>query len=217
MATRDMRREFAQHELLEADADPDPIQQFAAWFEDAKEHVQGEWFEANAMTLCTVSADGQPAGRIVLLKEFDERGFVFFTNYASDKGDELAANPVASLVSYWGELERQVRITGCVSKIEEAESEDYFHSRPRGSQLGALISDQSALVERRESMYEKLAELEQEYADESKPIPRPPTWGGYRVAPRRIEFWQGRPNRLHDRLLYIRQDDGAWKIQRLAP
>lgn len=189
----------------------DPIEQFRRWFDEA---LNANLHEPNAMTLATASNDGKPSARIVLLKGCDERGFAFYTNYEGRKANDLDENPRAALVFYWGELERQVRIEGTVSRISDQESDEYFASRPRGSQLGAWASEQSQPAERRGSLEEKLRSLEAEYAD--REVPRPPFWGGYRVEPEAVEFWQGRENRLHDRLVY-RRTDGGWRIERLQP
>lgn len=166
------------------------------------------------MTLATADKDGRPSARIVLMKSFDEQGFVFYTNYDSRKGQELAENPRACLLFYWSPLWRQVRIEGAVEKVSEAESEEYFHSRPLGSKLGAWASDQSQPVESREQLEKQFEEFNSKFADN---VPRPPHWGGYRLRPDVIEFWQGRENRLHDRLRYTLQKDGSWLIERLAP
>lgn len=207
----DLRKEYIRAGLDESDADPDPIEQFRKWFDEA---LAADLHEPNAMTLATATPDGKPSARIVLLKGFDARGFVFYTNYEGRKGRELAENPRAALVFYWGELERQVRVEGRVWRVLEEESDAYYASRPRGSRLGAWASAQSRSVERRELVEERLRELEREYT--GREVPRPPFWGGYRVEPEEIEFWQGRENRLHDRLVYRRSSDG-WRIERLQP
>ncbi|AOM80390.1 pyridoxamine 5'-phosphate oxidase [Pedobacter steynii] len=208
---QNLRQEYRSAELAETDVESNPILQFKKWFTEA---VDAQIFEPNVMTLATANSDSKPSARIVLLKGFDEDGFVFFTNYDSDKGKDLAENPQASLVFFWAELERQVRIDGVVSKIDAAASTDYFHSRPIGSQIGASASPQSRVIPNRESLEEKVAELSTAYQD--KEIPRPLHWGGYLVEPTHIEFWQGRPSRLHDRLNY-QLVDGSWIINRLAP
>ena len=207
----DLRKEYIRAGLDESDADADPIEQFRKWFDEA---LAADLHEPNAMTLATATPDGKPSARVVLLKGFDARGFVFYTNYEGRKGRELAENPRAALVFYWGELERQVRAEGRVWRVLEEESDAYYASRPRGSRLGAWASAQSRSVERRELVEERLRELEREYA--GREVPRPPFWGGYRVEPEEIEFWQGRENRLHDRLVYRRSSDG-WRIERLQP
>jgi pyridoxamine 5'-phosphate oxidase len=207
----DLRREYASRALTEADAQDDPIEQFSLWFGEA---LKAELLDTNAMTLATASPDGVPAARIVLLKGFDEAGFVFFTNYESAKGRDLESNPRACLLMFWAVLERQIRITGRVSKTSAQESEGYFRSRPFESQIGAWASAQSRTVSDRAALETQYAQLAAKYA--GAPVPLPPFWGGYRVVPESIEFWQGRPSRLHDRLLYVRRD-GAWERRRLAP
>jgi pyridoxamine 5'-phosphate oxidase len=167
------------------------------------------------MTLATVGAEGRPSARVVLLRKLDERGFCFFTNYESRKGQELAQNPWAALLFWWGRLERQVRIEGQVERLSEAESDAYYHSRPKGSRLGAWASAQSQVIANRQVLEEKLAALEAEYAHTEPP--RPSFWGGYRLVPTLFEFWQGGPHRLHDRIRYLRQEDGSWQIERLSP
>ena len=211
-ALTDLRREYASHALSEDQADPDPIRQFTSWFDEA---VSAQLLDVNAMTLATVSSAGDPAARIVLLKGFDEHGFVFFTNYDSAKGRDLAATPRACLLFFWVELERQVRITGSVTKVATAESDEYFHSRPFESQIGAWASAQSTAVADRAALETRYAELSAQHTGQV--VPLPPFWGGYRVKPEQIEFWQGRPSRLHDRLLYLRQADGSWARSRLSP
>jgi pyridoxamine 5'-phosphate oxidase len=206
-----LREEYTRAGLKESDAYPDPIEQFRRWFDEA---LAADLHEPNAMTLATTS-DGRPSARVVLLKGFDERGFVFYTSYEGRKSRELEINPYAALVFYWGELERQVRIEGRVSRVSEEESDAYFAGRPRGSQLGAWASEQSRPVRDRGVLEERLRELEAEY--EGREVPRPPFWGGYRVEPETIEFWQGRENRLHDRLIYRRSESGGWKRERLQP
>ncbi|RMF23675.1 MAG: pyridoxamine 5'-phosphate oxidase [Cyanobacteria bacterium J083] len=208
----DLRRNYSQSELNENDVDSNPFKQFSLWFNQA---LEVKILEPNAMTLATASPDGKPHARIVLLKSFDERGFVFYTNYQSNKGKQLSANPHAALVFWWAELERQVRIEGKVNQVSAQESDAYFYSRPIGSQLGAWVSAQSQVISDRQILETKLAQLEQKYANQ--PIPRPPYWGGYRLSPESIEFWQGRPNRLHDRLLYRLVKPASWTIERLSP
>ena len=211
MSIADLRREFARARLDERDADPDPIAQFAKWFGEAQ---RAELPEPNAMTLATATPDGVPSARIVLLKRADARGFTFFTDYRSRKGQELEANPHAALVFHWGELERQVRLTGRVSRLPRAESEAYFRTRPRESRLGAWSSHQSAVLPGRDALEAKLREAEARYPGED--VPTPPYWGGFVLAPDTLEFWQGRAGRLHDRVRY-RRDGGAWRIERLSP
>jgi len=206
-----LREEYTGSGLRESDADPDPIEQFRGWFEQA---LAADLHEPNAMTLATATPGGSPSARMVLLKGFDERGFVFYTNYEGRKAEELEANPRAALVLYWGELRRQVRVEGGVSRLPDAESDAYFAGRPRGSQLGAWASEQSRPVSDRGVLEQRLRELEANY--EGHDVPRPPFWGGYRVEPETIEFWQGRENRLHDRMVY-RRSDGQWRRERLQP
>ena len=206
-----LRKEYTRAGLDESDAALDPIEQFRGWFDDA---LAANLHEPNAMTIATATPEGRPSARIVLIKGFDERGFVFYTNYGGRKARELEENPHCALVFYWGELERQVRVEGRVSRVSEGESDAYFASRPRGSQLGAWASEQSRSVENRSALERRLRELEREY--EGREVPRPPFWGGYRVEPETVEFWQGRENRLHDRLLYSRFVEG-WRVERLQP
>jgi len=209
---QDLREEYTAEALDIRDVRPDPVDQFRYWFGEA---MNARLPEPNAMTLATVSKEGKPSARIVLLKGFDAEGFVFFTNYNSRKGKDMAANRGAALVFLWLELQRQVRIEGTVSKIAAAESTRYFQSRPKGSQIGAWASPQSQSIRSREQLEEKVATLESEYVN-TEVLPRPDDWGGYIVRPHLIEFWQGRANRLHDRIQYTRQND-AWVIERLAP
>jgi pyridoxamine 5'-phosphate oxidase len=212
MSAKSLRREYARSSLSESDVDGDPIRQFQAWFEEA---VAAGLPDPHAMTLATATPDGRPSARDVLVRGCDERGFAFFTNYESRKGRELAANPFATLVFYWHDLERQVRIEGRVERTTAAESDAYFLARPREAQLGAWASDQSAVLPSREALEARLQEILRQFPDGD--IPRPPHWGGYRLVPEAVEFWQGRPGRLHDRLLYRRRDGGGWTIERLAP
>jgi pyridoxamine 5'-phosphate oxidase len=198
--------------LRRADLDPNPIKQFGLWFQRA---LAASLPEPNAMTLATASKHSVPSARIVLLKAFDENGFTFFTNYHSPKGQDLEENPRAALVLFWAPLERQIRISGRVSRVSKEISEEYFHHRPVGSQLGAWASRQSEVLESREALEKHLQEVSRQY--EGKIVTLPPHWGGYRVAPEMIEFWQGRPNRLHDRFRYTRIADHEWKIERLSP
>lgn len=207
-----IRKTYSQRTLTEENIDPNPIIQFEQWWQEA---TASEIDEVNAMTLATASADGMPSARIVLLKSFSESGFVFFTNYNSFKGQQLLENPKACLVFFWKELERQVRITGIVQKTSEEESDEYFLSRPLASQLGASISPQSTIIANREWLEQRYDKLEKENASVS--IQRPPHWGGFLVRPVIIEFWQGRPSRLHDRIEYSLRDNGEWKMARLAP
>jgi pyridoxamine 5'-phosphate oxidase len=207
-----IRKDYKLQTLTEKEVSADPFQQFGQWWQEA---IHSNLEEVNAMTLATASADGMPDARIVLLKGFDHNGFVFFTNYHSAKGQELLENPRASLVFFWAALERQVRISGLVSLTTEKVSNDYFNSRPEGSRIGALASPQSEVIESREWLEENESRLKKELS--GKMIPRPSHWGGYLVKPARIEFWQGRPSRLHDRILYTLQGNGHWTIERLAP
>ena len=207
----DLRKNYTQAGLLESDIVANPYEQFKLWFEQA---VAADILEPNAMTVATVTAEGKPSARIVLLKDFDDRGFVFYTNYNSQKGVELQNCPYAALVFLWGDLERQVRIEGKIEFVAASEATGYFHSRPVSSQLGAWASDQSTVIGNRSILEQKLQQLAAEYQD--RQIPKPPHWGGVRVVPQEIEFWQGRPSRLHDRLRY-QLVDGLWQIDRLAP
>jgi len=208
----DLRLDYNLEELLESETSADPFIVFKQWLERA---VSSGRLEPNAMTLATISPEGKPRARMVLLKDFDPLGFVLFTNYHSAKGQELIANPNAALVFWWGELQRQIRIEGTVEKISEEESDNYFFVRPWESRLGAWASNQSEVISGRDILEKRLTELKEEYA--GREVPRPPHWGGFRLIPSLIEFWQGRPSRLHDRLCYYRQEDGSWQRQRLAP
>jgi pyridoxamine 5'-phosphate oxidase len=235
MSLADLRREYNLAGLRRKDLDCDPMVQFQRWFDQARGarasgHLRKffvrlyksllmiggvEMVDINAMTLTTVDGEGKPSARVVLLKGIDERGFIFFTNYNSRKGRELAANPQAALVCYWPELERQVTVAGTVTKVPEPESDAYFASRPYGSRIGAWASDQSQVVRDRAELETKWETYERQYPGPL--VPRPPHWGGYVLSPSRLEFWQGRPNRLHDRFRYTRQPDHSWLIERLSP
>ena len=235
MAIADLRREYSLTGLRRSDLEADPIAQFKRWFDQAtgarasgrvrKFFIKlykkvllasgAELLDLTAMTLATADKQGRPSARVVLLKGVDQRGFVFFTNYESRKGKELAENPQAALVLYWPDQERQVCIAGEISQLPSAESDAYFKTRPRGSRVAAWASQQSAIIKDRAALAEKWRQLEAQYTD--KEIPRPPFWGGYLLSPARMEFWQGRPNRLHDRFCYIRQPDQTWLIERLSP
>jgi pyridoxamine 5'-phosphate oxidase len=211
MTIGDRRREYQRAQLDESTVSADPIIEFARWLEQA---VKAKVVEPEAMTLATATPDGVPSARMVLLRGFDERGFVFFTDYRSQKGVELERNPRAALVFHWSELERQVRISGPVSPTGREESEAYFRTRPRGSRIGAWASHQSQVIPNRRQLDDRVAELEGTYPGEQ--IPLPSYWGGFRLTPTVIEFWQGRANRLHDRLRYVRDGD-RWRIERLSP
>lgn len=235
MAIADLRREYNLAGLRRADLEPNPLAQFNLWFEQASgarasgrirklivtiyksilTFFGAETPDVNAMTLATADKEGRPSARIVLLKGVDERGFIFFTNYDSRKAHELTENPHGALVFYWPDLERQVCVAGDVIKLPDTESEAYFKSRPRGSRIAAWASRQSEIVADRDELERKWRQLEAQYPTEQ--VPKPPFWGGYILSPRRIEFWQGRPNRLHDRFRYTRLPDKSWKIERLSP
>ena len=235
MTIAELRREYNLTGLRRKDLAADPISQFKSWFEQAEGQRAsgrlrkfcvrlykalflggaGERSDVNAMTLATVDAAGRPSARVVLLKGVDERGFIFFTNYLSRKGRELSVNPQAALVFYWPELERQVCVGGKVAQLPAPESDAYFGSRPRGSRLAAWASNQSAVVADRATLEKQWHEFENKYPAEQ--VPRPPHWGGYVLTPERVEFWQGRPDRLHDRFCYTRRGDGSWLIERLSP
>lgn len=235
MAIADLRREYNLTGLRRRDLEPDPIVQFRKWFDQASgARASGrvrkffiklykkvllatgaELLDLTAMTLATADKQGRPSARVVLLKGVDQRGFIFYTNYSSRKGQELADNPQAALVFYWPDQERQVCIAGEVSKLPPTESDAYFRTRPHGSRLAAWASEQSATLKDRAALEGKWKQMEAQYAGQE--IPRPPFWGGYLLSPARIEFWQGRPNRLHDRFRYTRQPDNTWLIERLSP
>jgi pyridoxamine 5'-phosphate oxidase len=206
-----LREEYTRAGLAKSEVTADPIEQFRLWFDEAG---AAGLHEPNAMTVATASTDGRPSARVVLLKGYDERGFVFYTNYEGRKAGDLEANPRCALLFYWGELERQVRVEGSAYRVSGEESDAYYASRPRGSRLGALASEQSRPIEDRTTLEHRLRELEDEY--DGREVPRPSCWGGYRVEPEAIEFWQGRENRLHDRLIYSRDGEG-WKLERLQP
>jgi pyridoxamine 5'-phosphate oxidase len=205
-------RDFTKARLLEADLLPNPFDQFQRWVDDA---VAANILDWETITVATASADGSPAARTLFLRGFDERGFVFFTNYRSRKGRDIAENPRAALVVHWRELERQVNVEGTVAPISPEESDAYFASRPIDSRIGAWASQQSQPLDSAETLEARVGQLRAQFGD--GPIPRPPHWGGYRVAPTRIEFWQGRPSRLHDRFEYLLQNDGTWQCRRLNP
>ena len=211
MSIADLRREYARARLDEANISPDPMIEFARWFAEA---TVTEVVEPNAMALATATRKGIPSVRIVLLKGYDERGFVFFTDYRSQKGAELQENPHAALAIYWAELERQVRITGTVSVVSREDSETYFHSRPRPSRLSTWVSHQSQVIAGRTVLDQREREVREQFPDH---VPLPPHWGGFRVCPETVEFWQGRPSRLHDRLRYVRAGGNGWRVERLSP
>lgn len=213
---QNLRQDYRAASLDISDVETEPFKQFAKWFSEALEVSTDE---PNAMTLATVSAEGKPSARVVLLKGFDNQGFVFYTNYSSKKGQDLLQNPNAALCFWWYALERQVRIEGIIEKVTKEESEAYFQSRPRGSQIGAMASPQSQVVIDRIALEQKYAELAQQYGDTEggQPIPKPEFWGGYRLRPQMIEFWQGRRSRLHDRIRYVLTENKAWRIERVAP
>jgi pyridoxamine 5'-phosphate oxidase len=208
-----LRQDYRSAILSENNIPDDPISQFSKWFLEA---LNSGLYEPNAMILATSTPDGKPSARVLLLKGFDEKGFVFFTSFLSRKGKEMAKNPVIALVFYWAELERQVRVEGTVEKLSKEESERYFHSRPKESQIGALVSPQSQIIENRDILDTKWQELNEQYLNKDL-IPKPAYWGGYILKPQSVEFWQGRKYRLHDRLVYRRSDKNKWKILRLAP
>ncbi|MEP6467113.1 MAG: pyridoxamine 5'-phosphate oxidase [Parafilimonas sp.] len=207
----DIRNDYRLSTLDENDIATNPIEQFTRWWNDA---VNSKVIEVNAMTLATSTKDGNPSARIVLLKDYDERGFVFYTNYKSHKGKELEENPNAALLFFWKEIERQIRIEGTVEKVSAEESDAYFNSRPQGSRIGAWASPQSAVISNRKILDDNTEKYTEEFKNS---IPRPPHWGGYRVMPLIVEFWQGRTNRLHDRIQFTKSSEGSWKAERLAP
>ncbi|MFD2518852.1 pyridoxamine 5'-phosphate oxidase [Salinimicrobium flavum] len=208
----DYRKLYQKHQLLEEEIPSDPFELFHYWIKETETNKEVE--EINTMTLSTIGLDGYPKSRVLLLKEYDREGFVFYTNYLSEKGKSLSANPKVCLSFFWPTSERQVIVKGIARKTSEEEAEEYFRSRPRGSQLGAWASAQSSVIPSREFLKKRLEQLEAEY--EGKEIPKPPYWGGYKVFPSEFEFWQGRPNRLHDRI-YFSKENELWKIDRLAP
>jgi pyridoxamine 5'-phosphate oxidase len=212
MSIADIRREYSRARLDEANVSRDPMVEFSRWFAEA---LEAQVPDPNAMTLATATPEGEPSARIVLLKGFDERGFVFFTDYRSRKGAELEANPLVALVFYWAELDRQIRITGGVSLTSREESEAYFKTRPLGSRLGAWVSHQSQVIPSRRVLEQGLREVEGRFPGGE--VPLPPYWGGYRVVPDTIEFWQGRESRLHDRIRYVREEGREWRVERLSP
>ncbi len=209
----DYRKSYEKSALLESQVSANPMELFQKWFHEIEK--SGSSDEPNAMTVTTLGLDGYPKGRVVLLKRYTYEGFIFYSNYESEKGKAIAADPRVCLSFFWPALERQVIIKGKAEKIPENMSDGYFETRPTGSKLGAIVSNQSAVIPSREVLEEKLKDLEKKY--EQKEIPRPDYWGGYLVRPHSIEFWQGRPNRLHDRLRYTMQEDYDWKLERLAP
>lgn len=207
-----LRREYTKASLDVSTVLPDPIEQFGKWFHEA---IEAEVLEPNAMTLSTINGDNRPSSRIVLLKGIEDKKFIFYTNYQSDKGRELTQNPVCALTFFWAELERQVCVEGIADRVDEARSEAYFQSRPRGSQIGAWTSPQSTIIDSRAILEERALQMEKKF-EGLDVLPKPKQWGGFQIDPIAIEFWQGRPNRLHDRIQFVKVD-GVWKIHRLAP
>lgn len=207
-----LRKEYSREELTESSVSTSPFEQFSRWFDEA---MAAEMPEPTAMTLATASESGQPSARVVLLKGITERGFIFYSNYASHKGQDLDATPLAALLFFWPELERQIRIEGWVEQLTPEESYAYFSTRPHASQIGAWASEQSSVVPSKAFLEQRYAEMQQRFADGS--VPLPPTWGGYRVIPATFEFWQGRPSRMHDRIHYRRNEEDVWEIERLSP
>jgi pyridoxamine 5'-phosphate oxidase len=208
-----MRVSYELGQLGDQDANPDPIEQFRRWFDEA---CETSVIEANAMVITTVSTDCKPSARTVLMKQFDERGIVYYTNYNSQKGREIAANPNVAALFYWPSVQRQVRLSGVASRLTDEESDAYFQMRPRGSQIGAHASPQSEAVPSQAWLMERFSEVEASFGEDLE-IPRPAHWGGIRIVPETIEFWQGRQNRMHDRIRYVRNEGGEWKTERLAP
>lgn len=209
---QNLRQEYSTASLSEKDSDANPVKQFDSWFNEA---IAANVLEPNAMTLATATTDGRPSARIVLLKDYNPDGFSFYTNYLSRKGREIAKNPMGAITFFWAELERQVRIEGTIEKLSKVQSDRYFNSRPKGSQISAVVSPQSQEVASRGELDSRMVKMENEYKD--KEIPKPAHWGGYILKPRLIEFWQGRPSRMHDRIVYKKVDNKNWKKVRLAP